>query len=99
MLSVFRRPLFEYEREMFKKYGPTWVDYMIAPNGCITTSDPSLVKRILIKDFTHFQYRVVPGYLPKYARKSLNFMQADWKRVRAQITPVFTSSRYDEPFD
>lgn len=93
MLDVLRRPFFDYEQEMFKKYGHTWVDYLIAPKGCITTSDPQLAKRILVKDFTHFQYRVVPGYLPKYARKSLNFMQADWKRLRSQIAPVFTSSR------
>ena len=93
MTSVLRRPFFEYEREMRLKYGTTWVDYLLTPNGIINTCDPQLAKRILVKDFAHFQYRVVPGYLPKYARKSLNFMQADWKRVRTQITPVFTSSR------
>ena len=69
------------------------MDYLLAPDGCITTCDPQIAKRILVKDFAQFRYRVVPGYLPKYARKALNFTQADWKRIRAQITPVFTSAR------
>ena len=93
MLSVLGRPFYEYERATRKKYGSNWVDYLLAPNGCITTCDPQIAKRILVKDFAQFRYRVVPGYLPKYARKALNFTQADWKRIRAQITPVFTSAR------
>lgn len=28
-----------------------------------------------------------------YARKAVIFLNADWKRVRSQITPVFTTSR------
>ena len=95
MLSVLGRPFYEYERATRKKYGSNWVDYLLAPNGCITTCDPQIAKRILVKDFTHFTDRVVPGFVPKYARKALIFMQGEaWKRVRAQITPVFTSSRY-----
>lgn len=93
LLSIFRRPFYEYERENFKKYGLNWVDYMFAKNGCIVTCDPQLAKRILVKDFAHFRDRIQPGILPKYARKALNFLQEDWKRVRTQITPVFTSHR------
>ena len=87
------RPFYEYEAANYKKFGKTWVDYMFAKKGCFVTADPQLAKRILVKDFSHFQHRVVPGFLPKYMRKALNFMQDDWKRVRALITVVFTSSR------
>jgi len=87
------RTMFEWDYMNFKKYGHTYYDYLFSINGCLNTSDPELAKHVLIKAFPIFSNRISVPYLPVYARKTLIFLEDDWKRVRAQTSPVFTSQR------
>ena len=67
--NIQHQPFYKYEVDNHEKYGSTYVDYILSEKGCITTSDPEIFKRILVKDFQSFQYRVAPRYMPKYARR------------------------------
>jgi len=97
-LEITSRPFKEYEAENFRKYGDTYVDFILNNEGVIITSKPEYVKRILIKEFHIFCHRMLPPYVHKYARKSVIFVNEDWKRIRTQVTPVFTSGRLKQMF-
>ena len=92
-LKIMWRPFKEYEAENLRTYGDTYVDYIIDNRGVIVTSKVDYVKKILVSDFHNFYHRFQPTFMHKYARKSVIFLNSDWKRVRSQITPVFTTSR------
>ena len=119
VLDIGKLPFSEYELNNRQKYGDTYVDYILSTSGCISTSDPEIAKRILVKDFNSFQYRMTPRYMPKYTtrlvdlKSELNtypelgsrflnriliFMQDDWKRIRAQMTPIFTSGKLKQMY-
>lgn len=53
----------EYEEENFRKYGDTYVDFVLKNDGVIVTSKPEYIKKILIKDFPHFSNRMQPTYV------------------------------------
>ena len=40
---------------------------------------------------------MIPKYMPKYARSGLIFMK-DFKRVRSQMTPIFTSGKLKQMY-
>ena len=55
-------------------------------------TDPQLIKRILVQDFSIFRNRVSPGgVLQQLTSKSLlGSRNEEWKRIRAILNPVFT---------
>nr|WPM94893.1 cytochrome p450 4726A1 [Polyphagotarsonemus latus] len=82
-----------YEKKNFQKYGKTYVDFTLDKNGSIITSDPEHIKKVLIKDFHIFSARVPSVNNIKYVSKAVIFQNEDWKRIRTQISPVFSSGR------
>jgi len=93
-LSLIFQTFKDYEEDNFKKYGSTYVDYVWDSNGCIVTSNQDYVKRILVKDFKYFNHRyIINPYLPEYSRKAVIFQNEDWKRIRSQISSVFSSGK------
>jgi len=97
-LHIMLRPFKSYEESNFKKYGHTYVDFVLDNKGVIVTSNTEYVKRILINDFQYFSHRLQPTYTPKYARTSVIFQDEDWKRIRTQVTPVFSSGKLKTMF-
>lgn len=93
MLSVMFRTFAQYEANNLKNYGPVYYDFILDANGVITFNDPEIVKRILIKDFHCFQHRLQPEYMHKFAEKAVIFQNESWKRIRTQVTPVFSSGK------
>ncbi|CAG2182707.1 unnamed protein product, partial [Oppiella nova] len=87
-LSLKPRPLLELE--WYKKYGKIYGLYYSAKPR-LTVADPALIKQILVKDFNAFRNRSLsPG------QDGLNMFRArdnSWKRVRAIVSPTFTSGK------
>jgi len=97
-LNVMKKTFQNYELENRKKYGSTYVDYILDSNGVIVTSNPEYVKKILIKDFHNFYHRIQSIYVHKYLSKAVIFTNDDWKRIRSQVTPVFTTGRLKQMY-
>ncbi|CAG2166082.1 unnamed protein product [Oppiella nova] len=84
-LSLKPRPLLELE--WYKKYGKIYG----SGKPRLAVADPALIKQILVKDFNAFRNRSLsPG------QDGLNLTRArdnNWKRVRAIVSPTFTSGK------
>lgn len=58
--------------------------------------DPELIKRVLVKDFAHFSNRYTSSDPHSDALGAYNLFvvnQPEWSRIRARITPFFTSGK------
>lgn len=57
--------------------------------------DSELIKHIMVKDFEHFVDRetFVQGTSPYFDKNLLRMKGKEWKRVRALLTPTFTSHK------
>lgn len=65
----------------YSSLGRTFVDYVQDKNGVIVTSDPEILKKVLLKDFQIFSHRIQAFYTQPYARKAVMFRDGtDWKR-------------------
>ncbi|CAG2176855.1 unnamed protein product, partial [Oppiella nova] len=78
------------ELELYKKYGKIYGLYILS-KPTLTVADPQLIKQILVKDFNAFRNRPTP---PGYDSLSLpKARDNNWKRVRAIVSPTFTSGK------
>ncbi|KAM4603947.1 cytochrome P450 3A40-like [Polymixia lowei] len=98
-LLEYRKGFSDFDTECFQKYGKTWGIYDgRQPVLCIT--DPAMIKTVLIKEcyslFTNRRNFRLNG--PLY--DSVSIAEDDhWKRIRAVLSPSFTSGRLKEMFD
>ncbi|KAH9413209.1 hypothetical protein DERP_006895, partial [Dermatophagoides pteronyssinus] len=89
-----RKPLHEFFFEKVKKYGYIFGIYGIG-NRVLIVNDPKIAREISIKESHKFSIRWW-GYLGSTSViHSLLLMPAndDWKRIRAIVTPAFTSGK------
>ena len=61
----------------------------------LKVADPELIKTILVKDFQLFPDRMTTyGQVDNIMSKNLALLTGeDWKRIRAIISPTFTSGK------
>ncbi|CAG2167132.1 unnamed protein product [Oppiella nova] len=60
----------------------------------LMVADPELIKQILVKDFHSFRNRPITKDNHKITSKLMNYARNDdWKRVRAIVTPTFSSAK------
>ncbi|KAF7663308.1 hypothetical protein LDENG_00213630 [Lucifuga dentata] len=95
----YRKGFTNFDTECFQKYGKTWGIYDgRQPVLCIT--DPATIKAVLIKEcyslFTNRRNFRLNG--PLYDAVSIA-EDEQWKRIRAVLSPSFTSGRLKEMFD
>uniref|UniRef100_H2Y0Z7 Uncharacterized protein n=1 Tax=Ciona intestinalis TaxID=7719 RepID=H2Y0Z7_CIOIN len=78
-----------------KKYGPIYGAYnWLTPS--ITITDPEILKKIFIKEFSTFPDRQVNG---KEMNSALTVVSGrKWKRIRNTLSPTFSSSKLKEMF-
>ncbi|XP_044272668.1 cytochrome P450 9e2-like [Tribolium madens] len=72
------------------------VGYMDFTKPFLMIRDLELIKRITVKDFDHFQDHLAFDTIisdPLLAKSLLSLNGESWKRMRATISPVFTSSK------
>ncbi|XP_058141698.1 cytochrome P450 3A29-like isoform X3 [Dasypus novemcinctus] len=94
----YRKGLWQFDLECFKKYGKTWGIYE-GRQPILTTLDPVLIKAVLVKEFyTLFTNRRNFG-LNGGLDSGLTIAEDEtWKRVRTVISPTFTSGKLKEMF-
>ncbi|XP_054161126.1 cytochrome P450 3A30-like [Oppia nitens] len=90
--ELFRRiSLIDRERRL--KYGPTYGVFE-GTDPILVTSDPRLIKNILVKDFNTFRNRLrvllTPADHPIYRHVIDNTKDDDWLRMRAVVKTLFT---------
>ncbi|XP_055385922.1 cytochrome P450 6g1-like isoform X2 [Condylostylus longicornis] len=67
----------------------------------LVIKDPELIKKVLIKDFNYFQDRFTTADIHRDLLGSNNlFLQKNprWKKMRTNLTPVFTSGKIKQMF-
>ncbi|CAG2170770.1 unnamed protein product [Oppiella nova] len=84
-LSLNPRPLVELE--WYKKYGKIYGTY-ISGKPRLTVAVPELIKQILVKDFHTFRNRST-----EKGASSQRSRDENWRRVRAIVSPTFTSGK------
>jgi cytochrome P450 len=96
---AFFTGIMKHDMENMKNYGPTYGTYLFSKKE-IVSADLDLLRRVLVKDFGHFEDRM--GSVASNSklaeddmiRNVLSIMQGDdWKRVRNLITPAFTTGK------
>lgn len=94
-LEIARLGYLECISKWTSEFGATFVYYLgITP--LVVTSDPEVIKSIMVKNFDSFVNRPFGALLIKKGSKNeeLTFMEdEDWWRVRRTLAPVFTSKR------
>lgn len=61
--------------------------------------EPELVKKILVRDFSHFVNRygdVNASTDPLISHQLTNLKTEDWRRIRSLLTPMFTSQKFKQ---
>ncbi|XP_054713597.1 cytochrome P450 3A21-like [Uloborus diversus] len=93
LLETFRKSLHIIEVERYKKYGAVYGHYE-GTYPVISIADPTLLKKIFVKDFHAFTCRRTFETGEPVMDKNVSIVKGeDWKRIRSIITPTFTSGR------
>ncbi|KAE8300410.1 Cytochrome P450 3A40 [Larimichthys crocea] len=98
-MLAYRKGIPNFDTECFKKYGKIWGIFEgRQPILCIT--DPAMIKTILIKEcyslFTNRRNFHLNG--PMYDAMSVS-EDDEWKRIRSNLSPSFTSGKLKKMFD
>lgn len=80
------------------KYGKVYGSYLFG-NPRLFVADADVMKQVLIKDFDAFPGRQVFTFANKFQKLFLIFLTGDqWKKVRALMSPSFTSGKMKRMF-
>lgn len=94
MHLFFLYPRAELTKYWQKKYGKIFL-LMMGSKPRIGISDIDVMKQIFIKDFDNFpNHHADVAFVDRFLKETLIFLKDDhWKRVRAMLSPTFTSSK------
>lgn len=93
ILENINEPLHELESKRYKKYGRLY-GYYEGNSPLLSIGEPKILRDILVKDFHAFTGRRKLYSISKIAESMLLSLQGDdWKRVRAIVTPTFTTGK------
>ncbi|XP_050668029.1 cytochrome P450 6B5-like isoform X1 [Leptidea sinapis] len=98
---LLRKCIFEVADDIYQKYpNEPYVGVFYGTEPTLIVKDPDYIKLILTKDFYYFNSRENSGYHDKeVALRNLFFTSGDeWKIVRQNLTPVFSSSKMKKMF-
>jgi len=93
IIEFMNQGLVDFHGKNLKKYGHVF-GYFIGRRPVVVTTDPTIMEKVLVKDFQHFHSRpqVLLGRKPM--DKSLIFCDYDiWKRIRPIVSPTFSSGK------
>ncbi|XP_045397327.1 cytochrome P450 3A4-like [Lemur catta] len=94
----YRKGFWNFDEECYKKYGEMWGLYD-GRRPLLAITDPDMIKTVLVKEcFSVFTNRRLFG--PVGFMKSAISISEDeeWKRIRALLSPTFTSGKLKEMF-
>uniref|UniRef100_A0AAY4BCF9 Cytochrome P450 3A n=1 Tax=Denticeps clupeoides TaxID=299321 RepID=A0AAY4BCF9_9TELE len=92
----YRKGFFNFDLECFRKYGKIWGFYD-GRQPVMSIVDPAMIKTVLVKEcYSFFTNRRDIGLNgPLYDAVSVA-EDEDWRRIRAVLSPSFTSGRLKE---
>ncbi|XP_075851431.1 cytochrome P450 3A4-like [Microcebus murinus] len=94
----YRKGFWKFDEECYKKYGEMWGLYE-GQWPVLAITDPDMIKTVLVKEcYSVFTNRRPLG--PVGFMKSAITLSEDeeWKRIRALLSPTFTSGKLKEMF-
>ncbi|XP_012494587.1 PREDICTED: cytochrome P450 3A8-like [Propithecus coquereli] len=94
----YRKGLWKFDEECYKKYGKVWGLYD-GRRPVLAITDPDMIKTVLVKE-CHSVFTNRRPFGPVGFMKSAIFISEDeeWKRIRALLSPTFTSGKLKEMF-
>lgn len=97
--EMFTNPITSYTSKLRDKYGRIYLLFF-ASSPRIVICDRELIRQISTKDHNIFpNHSILPNNLGKYFGSIIFFLKnSHWKRVRALMSPTFTSSRMKRMF-
>lgn len=88
----------KYECDNVQKYGKLYGIYL-GTKPRLVVADPEVYYQITVKDFESFQNHEVSSFANPNQKNFIFFLQSEhWKRVRALMTPTFTSGKIKRMF-
>ncbi|XP_052023974.1 cytochrome P450 3A13 [Apodemus sylvaticus] len=97
-ILAYRKGFWECDIQCHKKYGKMWGLYD-GRQPVLAITDPDIIKTVLVKEcystFTNRRNFGPAGILKKAISVSEN---EEWKRIRALLSPTFTSGKLKEMF-
>nr|QUF59370.1 cytochrome p450 CYP3044B3 [Brachionus angularis] len=92
--SIAKHGMPYYHKQLIEKYGKT-MGYYEGSTPIILTTDPKLLKLILIKDFSNFTNRFIfePIQFDPFDKILLFLKDEEWKNIRSILTTVFSSGK------
>ncbi|NP_001166588.1 cytochrome P450 3A15 [Cavia porcellus] len=94
----YRKGMWSFDIECRKKYGNMWGLYD-GPQPVLAITEPDMIKAVLVKEcysvFTNRRSLVPVGFMKKSVSLSED---EEWKRIRTQLSPNFTSGKLKEMF-
>ncbi|ELW64871.1 cytochrome P450 3A4 [Tupaia chinensis] len=97
-LLEYRKGIWDFDLECHKKYGPTWGLYD-GRQPLLVITDPDMIKIVLVKEcYSVFTNRRSLGPVG-FMKDAISISEDEvWKRIRALLSPTFTSGKLKEMF-
>ncbi|XP_075827142.1 cytochrome P450 3A11-like [Microtus pennsylvanicus] len=97
-LLYYYKGIWKFDVESYKKYGKIW-GLFDGPTPMFIITDPDMIKNVLVKEFyTVFTNRRAIGPVGMMSKAIGISRDEEWKRLRALLSPTFTSGKLKEMF-
>ncbi|XP_021108186.1 cytochrome P450 3A14 [Heterocephalus glaber] len=97
-LLAYRKGIWKFDTECYKKYGKMWGLYD-GQQPVLAITEPDMIKAVLVKEcysaFTNRRSLGPVGFMKNAVSLSED---EEWKRIRTQLSPTFTSGKLKEMF-
>ena len=98
LIPIFTLNRMELERRWVRQYGRLYGIFQ-GHKPRLIVADADVIRQVCIKDFDVLPNHEASIFLNKYQQSFLFFLQDDtWRRVRATMTPTFTSGKIKRMF-
>nr|XP_048289419.1 cytochrome P450 3A11-like isoform X1 [Myodes glareolus]XP_048289420.1 cytochrome P450 3A11-like isoform X1 [Myodes glareolus] len=97
-LLNYYKGIWKFDVECYKKYGKIW-GLFDGPTPMFIITDPDMIKKVLVKEsYSVFTNRRVIGPVGVMSKAIALSKDEEWKRLRALLSPTFTSGKLKEMF-
>ncbi|XP_057620691.1 cytochrome P450 3A11-like [Chionomys nivalis] len=97
-LLYYYKGIWKFDIECYKKYGKIW-GLFDGPTPLLTITDPDMIKNVLVKEsYSVFTNRREIGPVGIMSKSLIISKDEEWKRLRALLSPTFTSGKLKEMF-
>ncbi|XP_004599716.2 cytochrome P450 3A6-like isoform X1 [Ochotona princeps] len=92
----YRKGVWDFDMKCYKKYGNMW-GFFDGRQPVLAITDPEMIKTVLVKEcYSVFTNRRSFGPVGFMKNTLANSKDEEWKRLRALVSPTFTSGKLKE---